>query len=191
MEHPRFEPVPHQWLSNNNNPTNCIPIFAVKQKGKGRLVFDAAAKTNDMCLNDTLYQGPDRNNSLRGVVLRFRKHPIAVTADIENMFHNIAVPEKHRDSMRFFWFQDNNPDKPLIEYRSKVHLQGLRSSPPIANLTVRYASRSKPPTNGNNWITKDDLLDPYQPNQTRIPDDIQRKLTNQFYVDDFMASKPT
>ena len=61
----------------------------------------------------------------------------------------------------------------------------------MANLAVRYAARMKPPANGNAWITEDDLLDPYQPNRTRMPDDIEQTLTSQFYVDDFMASKPT
>ena len=96
LEHPRFTPVPHQHRYNTDGNAYWIPIFLVWQKGKARLVFDAAARTQATCLNDTLLQGPDRNNSLRGVLVRFRRHPYAVTADIENMFYQTEVPEEQR-----------------------------------------------------------------------------------------------
>merc|ERR1712015_36346 len=80
-----------------------------------------------------MVQGPDRNNSLRGVILRFRRHPYAVTADVENMFHQFAVPDKDKTYLRFFWYENNDPDRPMIEYWAKVHLMGLKSSPAIAN----------------------------------------------------------
>ena len=68
---------------------------------------------------------------------------------------------------------------------------GNTSSPAIANLGVRYAARKDPPANGRQWLIEDDLLDPYQLNRTRIPDDYERTLAQQFYVDDFLASAPT
>ena len=138
-----------------------------------------------------LLQGPDRNKTLRGVLLRFRRHPYAVMADIENMFHQLAVPDEQNNHMRFFWYRDNDPNKEIIEYWSKVHLMGNTSSPAIANLGVRYAARKDPPVNGRQWLVEDDLLDPYQLNQTRIPDNYENTLAQQFYVDDFLASAPT
>ncbi len=74
------------------------------KKRKHAFVFDAKAPTDGVCLNDKLYQGPDRNNSLRGVLIRFRGHPFAVSADIEDMFHQIAVPEEQSPNLRFFWY---------------------------------------------------------------------------------------
>ena len=60
-------------------PGRCwyLPIFiATNKKGKPRLVFDSAAKFGpkgqEVCLNQTLMSGPDRNNQLRDVLLRFR-----------------------------------------------------------------------------------------------------------------------
>ena len=41
-------------------------------------------------------------------------------ADIEQMFHSFLVDERHRDLLRFFWYQDNDPAKSLTEYRMRV-----------------------------------------------------------------------
>ena len=68
---------------------------------------------------------------------------------------------------------------------------GNTSSPAIANLAVRYAARKEPPKNGLQWLKEDDLLDPCQSNRERIPDDTEKTLSQQFYVDDFLASEPT
>jgi len=46
-------------------------------------VLDAAVRSNGTNLNDNLRTGPDLLNSLVRVLIRFREHPIAVTADIE------------------------------------------------------------------------------------------------------------
>ena len=154
-------------------------------------MFDSAARTHEICLNDTLLKGPDRNNSLTGVITRFRLHPHALIADIENMFHQIAVPEQDRTYMRFFWYENNDPEKEIIEYWSNVHLMGNTHSPAVANLAVKYATRREPPKNGIQWMKEDDLEDPYQSHRTRIPDETEQTLTKQFYVDDFLASAKT
>ena len=99
----------------------------MKQKGKTRIVWDSAAKpAGGICINDKLRQGPDRNNSLRGVLHRFRRHPYAITADVENMFHQFAVPDELRTYLRFFWYEKNDPNRPIFEYWSKVYLKGLK-----------------------------------------------------------------
>ena len=90
---PRFIPVPQKLREPQHGRAYWISLFAVWQKEKARIVFDAKAPTDGVCLNDKLYQGPDRNNSLRGILIHFRGHPFAVSDDIENMFHQIAVPE--------------------------------------------------------------------------------------------------
>ena len=79
-----------------------IPVMIIPSKGKVRFVFDAAAKAGGCCLNDAFLQGPDCNNSLRGVLTRFRMRPVAYSADIKNMFHQFSVPEADRTYLRFF-----------------------------------------------------------------------------------------
>ena len=78
----------------------------VPSKGKVRIVFDAKQRKDGMSLSNTFLQGPDNNNALRAVLLRFRLKPVAFTADIKNMFHQFYVPEEDRTSLRFFWFKD-------------------------------------------------------------------------------------
>ena len=107
------------------------------------------------------------------------------------MFHQFAVPDHQKTYLRFFWYENNDPNRPLIEWWSKVHLMGLKSSPAIANTGIRFAAREHPPRNGSEWIREDDLLDPIHPNATRTQDQIEKDLADGFYVDDLLTSKPT
>lgn len=82
-----------------------LPIFGVyhpRKPGQVRAVFDSSAKHNGMSLNDVLLSGPDLNNTLLGVLIRFRKEPVVVAADIEQMFYCFKVCQEHRNFLRFF-----------------------------------------------------------------------------------------
>ena len=107
------------------------------------------------------------------------------------MFHQFAIPDDQRKYLRFFWYENNDPDRPLIEYWSKVHLIGFKSSPAIANTGIRFAVRERPPANGPAWIKDDDLLDPLHLNATRTQDPIEKTLAEGSYVDYLLASQPT
>ena len=119
-----------------------LPIFPVihPKKLKLRLVFDSAASFSGVSLNSKLLQGPDYNNSLHGVLLRFREKEVGFVADIQSMFHCFHVPEDQRNFMRFFWFKDNNPDNPLVQFRANVHIFGNKSSPSVAIAGLRKAA---------------------------------------------------
>ena len=56
--------------------------------------MDCAAKFQGRSLNDCLYQGSDKIANLTGVLLRFRREPVAVAVDISEMFMQVKVPEK-------------------------------------------------------------------------------------------------
>ena len=65
------------------------------------VVFDCSVEYKGRCLNKELLPGPDLANQLIGVQLKFRKEIIAFMADIEKMYFQIRVAEKHQDFLRF------------------------------------------------------------------------------------------
>ncbi|XP_048483483.1 uncharacterized protein LOC125489924 [Plutella xylostella] len=107
-----------------------LPHFAVcnPEKKKIRLVHDAAAKSHGRSLNDMLLTGPDLLQSLPGVVMRFRQHPYAVSADIKEMFMQIRIKECDRDALRFLW-RGNRREGTPDEYRMTSVIFGASSSP--------------------------------------------------------------
>lgn len=96
-----------------------LPIFGVyhpQKPRKIRVVFDSSSQYKGVSLNDVLLSGPNLNNTLLGVLLRFRREQIAITADVEQMFYCFKVREDHRTFLRFLWHRDNDPDKEIIDY---------------------------------------------------------------------------
>jgi len=97
------------------------PVITDKKPDKLRIVFDCAAKFKGESLNDKCLQGPDLNNKLLHVLLRFRQHEYAFTADIESMYYQVKIPVEQRDILRFLWL-DNNGN--ICQYRMTGHVFG-------------------------------------------------------------------
>ena len=119
-----------------------VPIFPVtnEKKGKVRIVFDSSAKFKGVSTNDCLFQGPDENNRLIGVLMRFRHNPIAFSADVEAMFHCFFIPEHQEKYQCFFWFKDNNANNEIVPFTASVHVFGNTSSPSVANFGLRHTT---------------------------------------------------
>lgn len=150
-----------------------LPIFGVyhpQKPGQIRVVFDSSAKHAGVSLNDVLLSGPDLNNTLIGVLIRFRKEPIAVTADVKQMFYCFTVREDHRDFLRFLWHEKNNLDNPVVEYRMTVHVFGNSPSPAVAIYCLRRAALEGEKDYGT---------------------DAKTFVMRHFYVDDALASFPS
>ncbi|XP_062610110.1 uncharacterized protein LOC134271902 [Saccostrea cucullata] len=146
-----------------------LPMFGVYHPKKPeaiRMVFDSSAKHEGVALNDVLLKGPDSSNSLQGILMRFRKDKIAITADVEQMFHNFRVCEPHRDYLRFIWHEENNVEKPLTDYRMTVHVFGNSPSPAVATYGLRKSV-------------------------TNADDDVRSFVNRNFYVDDGLISCPS
>lgn len=65
-----------------------LPTFGVyhpQKPGKICAVFDLSAQLDGVSLNDVLLTGSDLNNTLLGVLLRFRKELVAIKAEIEHV----------------------------------------------------------------------------------------------------------
>ena len=121
-----------------------LPHFGVyypRKPDKIRVVFDSAAECDGLSLNKLLLSGPDITNNLFGVLLRFRENPVAMVADIEQMFHCFQVKEEHRDPLRFLWYKDNDPNGDITEYRMKVHIFRNTSSTAVANHGLRKTAK--------------------------------------------------
>ena len=133
------ERVPQEQLQYEPGQAWFLVHHAVFHKTKKniRVVFDCSLKYCGVSLNDNLLQGPDLTNLLLGVLLRFRQGPVASMADIEKMYYQVRVPQKHSNLMRFFWYDDQG--KP-VEYRLRVHVFGARSSPSVASFALRRAA---------------------------------------------------
>ncbi|KAK3737845.1 hypothetical protein QZH41_004783 [Actinostola sp. cb2023] len=128
---------------NDNGKLNYVAhhgVYHPKKKDKIRVVFDCSARYAGTSLNQNLLQGPDLTNNLVGVLCRFRQEPIAITCDVEGMFHQFYVDKEDRDLLRFLWWEDGNIDTNPIEYRMKVHLFGAASSPGCANFAFKKAA---------------------------------------------------
>ncbi len=81
------------------------------------MVFDCAARYRGTSLNDQLLSGPDLTNGLLGVLVRFRQEPVALSSNIESMFHEVMVDPKDVDALRFLWWPDDDLSRRPVEYR--------------------------------------------------------------------------
>ena len=79
------------------------PVFREdKTTTKMRIVFDTSTSTSRQpSLNDCLEAVPNFVPELMKVILRFRTHRVALTADVEKAFLQISLAKEERDFVRF------------------------------------------------------------------------------------------
>ena len=128
IENPQTFYLPHHGVTKESSNTT-----------KLRVVFDASAKSsNHKSLNDVLLIGPNIQSNLYSILLRFRQHKIAVTADISQMYRQILVHPEHHDYQRFLWrFEENAP---IETYRLKTVTFGVAPAPFLAIRTLHQLS---------------------------------------------------
>ena len=153
---------------DDKRPLWYLPHHPVLNKpGKTRIVFDCAAKYGGTSLNDQLLTGPDLTNSIVGVLMRFREERVALSADIECMFHQVGVPPDDQDAFRFLWWPDGNLNQQPVEHRMEVHLFGATSSPSCCNFALKRTAED---------------------NKGEFPEEVVRTVKRNFYVDDCLKS---
>lgn len=123
----------------SNHPTYYLPHRPVVREShsstKVRPVFDASAPSyNGISLNDCLETGPSLNPNLVATLLRFRRWPIALTADITKAFLQISVCKEDRDVHRFLW----KPEESVCVMRFTRVPFGNKSSPFLLNATIKH-----------------------------------------------------
>ena len=127
---------------------------------------NAAAKYQGVALNDKLLSGPDLVQSLIGIIFRFREHQIALSADIEAMFFQVAAPNDSR-CLRFLWRED--PEQKIEVYGYTRHVFGAKSSPTCANYALRQMAKDNAEEDEN----------------------LVKAIQRNFYMDDFLNSVRT
>ncbi|XP_074030342.1 uncharacterized protein [Leptinotarsa decemlineata] len=158
----------HPSEVQNNKNNWYLPHFGVaniNKPGKIRLVFDAAAKSQGVSLNDFLCQGPDYVPSLISVLWRFRQGRIAFGGDIRDMFHRVSIIEEDRCAQLFLWRGMERNQSPDV-YEMKAMIFGAISSPSAAQFVKNKNAAS--------------FEDKYP--------GIVRAMEKQHYVDDYLDS---
>ncbi|PFX21661.1 hypothetical protein AWC38_SpisGene13841 [Stylophora pistillata] len=109
-----------------------LPHFLVvrldRTTTKAGIVFDAPARFGGISLNDVIDQGPKLPRDLNDVLLRFRRHPVALICDIAEMYLRIEVASKDRSFQRFSW-RSLDQKRKSEEYEFNRVVFGINSSP--------------------------------------------------------------
>ncbi|XP_062699286.1 uncharacterized protein LOC134284451 [Aedes albopictus] len=117
-----------------------LPHHAVLKEAstttKVRVVFDGSAKTSTgYSLNDALQVGPIVQDELLTLVLRFRKYPIALVADIAKMYGQVLLHPDDTSLQRILW--RFHPDDPINTYELSTVTYGLAPSSFLATRTLQ------------------------------------------------------
>ena len=108
---------------------------------KLRIVYDGSARSvgDNYSLNDCLQKGPNYIPKLFEVLIRFRCHQIAVTADIEKAFLMVGIKESDRDLLRFLWLKTPSTlQSEIVHLRFARLVFGLRPSPAILGAVISH-----------------------------------------------------
>lgn len=82
-----------------------------------------------------LITGPRLQENLFDILLRFRTHKVAFTADIEKMYLHVKLAENDQRFQKILWRKNEN--EPLREYCLTTVTFGVNSSPFLAVASVQ------------------------------------------------------
>ncbi|XP_018403334.1 PREDICTED: uncharacterized protein LOC108780198 [Cyphomyrmex costatus] len=118
--------LPHHPVIKNDSVTTRL-----------RVVFDGSSKSSTgAALNQKLLSGPNLQQDLWSIMLRFRLHQHVITADIKMMFRQIWVTETDRDLQRIVWRQD--PTEAIQTYALNTITYGTTSAPYLAMRCLQH-----------------------------------------------------
>lgn len=82
--------------------------------------------------------GPNLQNNIFDILIRFQLHSIVLSCDMKKMFLQVIVEQRDQDFQRLFW--RDSEDQPLREYRLTRLVFGLTNSPFTAMCCVRQVA---------------------------------------------------
>ncbi|XP_014614817.1 PREDICTED: uncharacterized protein LOC106792810 [Polistes canadensis] len=133
-----LQTVPNDQLTPLNN--YYVPHHAVLSEKsvttKLRMVFDASAKSNSgILLNDALIIGPNIQDDLFSIIIRFRTYAYVITGDIEKIYRQIRVDESQVCLQKIFWRDDMR--KPGSTYELLTLTYGTASASFLATRCLK------------------------------------------------------
>ena len=120
----------HSWPRVWYTPTFVI-VNQNKIPPKPRDVADVAAKVKGESLNTNLLKGPDNLIPLMAALFKVRQSAVAVTADVQEMFHQVTIIEEDQQCQRFLW-RDGDESKDPTVYIMQRMMFGPTCSPSCA-----------------------------------------------------------
>ncbi|XP_065185823.1 uncharacterized protein LOC135816555 [Sycon ciliatum] len=149
-----------------------LPHFPVIREDKAttkvRVVFDGSAKVHGECINDLMHTGPKLQSDLVKVLLRFCHQPIALAADISEMFLQVELRETDRKYHRFMWSE--SPQDPVVFFEFCRVVFGMRASPYLAGRALKATAEKFSSEAGA---------------------EVAKAIDDNFYVDDLLMSLPS
>ncbi|GFT99406.1 uncharacterized protein TNCV_3238711 [Trichonephila clavipes] len=113
-----------------------------KSTTKLRVVFNATNPTsNGLSLNSIQYNGGLAQNDLFTIMIKFREHPYAFTADVKMMYRMILIHESQQPLLRILWKE--SPEDPVKTFEMKTVTYGTVSAPFLATRTLLQLSRDE------------------------------------------------
>ncbi|CAF4958507.1 unnamed protein product [Pieris macdunnoughi] len=103
---------------------------------KLRVVFNASSKTSSgFSLNDLMCRGPNLQQDLQTLILKWRQFKYGFTADIEKMFRNIWLHSEHQKFQKIIWRDDQS--QPLGEFQLATVTYGTKAAPFLAMMILK------------------------------------------------------
>ncbi|CAG5007379.1 unnamed protein product [Parnassius apollo] len=123
--------LPHHAVVRNDKDTT-----------KVRVVFDASCKgKNGVSLNDDLLIGPPLQSELRHVLMRWRRHPICLVADVVKMYRQVRVAAEDTDFQRILWRENGNSS--IQDYKLLTVTFGTASAPYLAVKAMQQVAQDE------------------------------------------------
>lgn len=124
-----YEQLGHMQLATES-PRQGEQVYYIPHHcviSKFRVVFDGSCKTTSgKSFNDIQMVGEKLQHDLADVIVRFRRHKIALSADVKKMFRQVKVNPDQWNCQRILWREHET--QPLREYWLTVVTYGLSSS---------------------------------------------------------------
>lgn len=156
--------------SASNSVNYYLPHHGVLRESstttKLRTVFDASAiTTSGLSLNDIQMIGPNVQDDLLSILIRFRQHKFVISGDIEKMYRAIEINPVQRPLQQILFRSD--PSQPIKTYTLNTVTYGTASAPYLATKCLSTLA---------NTVSNVSIKEP---------------LSHDFYVDDYLSGGAT